>query len=194
MLYAAVVWKAPLAKSYSPTIPGLLVAAVGLVGVGCSVKIYAVTGRAWWRVRYTAAKFVGTMGTCGLATVLFTSSAVSGELGRELSPVLLRGLIFATALKLSGEAIFLRHTRSADPNDRTRTARLLVGPLARSTSARFASGFVGGIALPLVLITLDGRSVLLCALILLLVASGELVERYQFFRAISAPRMPGALS
>jgi formate dehydrogenase iron-sulfur subunit len=194
VLYAAVVWKAPLAKSYSPTIPGLLVAAVGLVGVGCSVKIYTITGRAWWRVRYTGAKFAGTMATCGLATVLFTSSIVGGALGRELSPVLLRGLIVVTALKLLGEAIFLRHARSPDANDRSRTARLLVGPLAGSSSARFALGSAGGIVLPLVLIALHGPRVLLCALTLLLVVSGELVERYQFFRAVSAPRMPGALA
>jgi formate dehydrogenase iron-sulfur subunit len=192
VLYAAVVWKAPLAKNYSPTIPGLLAAAIGVVGVGCSIKIYTITGRGWWRVRYTGAKFVGTMATCGLATVLFTSSVVDGNLARELSPSLLRGLLVFTAVKLLGEAIFLRHARSIDPNDRTRTARLLVGPLAGSTSARFAFGIAGGVLMPLVLIAIHGRHVVLCALTLLLVTCGELVERYQFFRAVSAPRMPGA--
>jgi formate dehydrogenase iron-sulfur subunit len=194
LLYAAVLWKAPLARSYSPTIPGLLVGAVGLLGVGCSIKIYAVTGRAWWRVRYTGAKFAATMAICGVATVLLTSSLASNKLWREVAPSLLRTLACFTALKLLGEAVFLRHSRSPEPTDRTRTARLLVGALARTTLARFACGLLGGVFLPLLMTTSHRSSVILCALMLVLVTVGELLERYQFFRAVSAPRMPGSLA
>jgi formate dehydrogenase iron-sulfur subunit len=194
LLYAAVLWKAPLARSYSPTIPGLLVGAVGLLGVGCSIKIYAVTGRAWWRVRYTGAKFAATMAICGVATVLLTSSLASNKLWREVAPSLLRTLACSTALKLLGEAVFLRHSRSPEPTDRTRTARLLVGALARTTLARFACGLLGGVFLPLLMTTSHRSSVILCALMLVLVTVGELLERYQFFRAVSAPRMPGSLA
>jgi formate dehydrogenase iron-sulfur subunit len=192
-IHAAVLWKAPIAKSYSPTIPGLLVGAVGLVGVGCSVMIYTVTGRVWWKLRYTGSKFVGTTATCGVATVLLTSSFSSNKVADNIAPTLLWTLIALTVLKLFGEAVFLRHARSSNPTDRTRTARLLLGALWRTTAARFVCGIAGGIGLPVAVLAYGTRSVIMCALMGFLVAVGEFLERYQFFRAVSSPRMPGAL-
>ena len=45
----------------------------GLVAVGCSAVLYAVTGRRWWCLRTTAARFAGTVvvaGALGVATIL----------------------------------------------------------------------------------------------------------------------------
>jgi formate dehydrogenase iron-sulfur subunit len=81
-----------------------------------------------------------------------------------------------------------------------RTALLMTGDLARITSARFTVGVLGGLALP-ALMTLASPSgttastlLVLAAVALLLVLNlvGELLERYLFFAAVVAPKMPGA--
>ncbi|MBL8851108.1 MAG: molybdopterin oxidoreductase, partial [Planctomycetaceae bacterium] len=67
------------------------------------------------------------------------------------------------------------------------------------TLARFAAGSLGGVVVPLMLVPSQGddfsRSSLLILVLMLFVACvvGELLERYLFFAAAVAPRMPGGL-
>lgn len=55
-------------------------AAMGLAGVGCSVMVYAVTGRRSWRAPLVALEFVRTTATCGVATVLWASAIARAPL------------------------------------------------------------------------------------------------------------------
>jgi hypothetical protein len=71
-----------------------------------------------------------------------------------------------------------------------KTARLLSGPLRREFILRVACGLSGGVILPLAIAT--GAIPAAAAWPALgLVILGELAERYLFFRAVAAPKMPG---
>ena len=203
-VYAVALWKAPLLRGLGATLPGATVGLIGCGAVGCSVKIYTVTERLWWKASITGFKFATTMAVCGLATVC-ASSIVASELiggdapGRTAHSIvgpLAICLVVVMGLKLVWEAVFLRHTRDYGVNDMKRTALLLVGPLRGTTVARFVLGSIGGIALPLVMSSLESSAaaLFLSGFGLAMVVAGELIERYQFFRAVSAPRMPGSLT
>ncbi|HEV7887861.1 MAG TPA: DmsC/YnfH family molybdoenzyme membrane anchor subunit, partial [Acidimicrobiales bacterium] len=76
--YAAALW---LGRPM-PLLGGA-VAASGVAGVGCSVMIYASTGRASWRASAVAWKFARTSVVCGLATVLWASAVAGAPLVQE---------------------------------------------------------------------------------------------------------------
>jgi formate dehydrogenase iron-sulfur subunit len=155
---------------------GYVVAAVGLVGVGCSVQLYAVTKRRWWRTSATATRFGLSMAVSGLALELL----VTGD------SALAVGLMATTVVKLGWELSILRH-RGDD--DLAKTAQLLSGELRDELLLRVALGLAGGVLVPA--LVLAGLPV--AALGLLLVVGAELVERHLFFTAVAAPRMPGLI-
>ncbi|MFA9479580.1 DmsC/YnfH family molybdoenzyme membrane anchor subunit [Phycisphaerales bacterium AB-hyl4] len=186
----------------------VMVAVSGLAGVFCSVMIYVDTPRPFWRASDTGPKYLLTMLILGAAVTLLSGGAVAAgsstvtfyELmagwGRPLC-LLLAGL---TLLKLAWEARVLLALRDIEQTPMKRSARLLVGPLARVTFTRTLTGLAGGVALPLLLVqsTSDPAApppafltIIGIAFVLLLV--GELLERYLFFSAVSALKMPGGL-
>ena len=82
--------------------------------------------------------------------------------------------------------------------DLKRTALLLYGELRTLTQFRFLCGVLGGILLPLALLTglspsLAGQAFAGSFLGLICLLAGEIIERMTFFSALSAPRMPGGL-
>jgi Fe-S-cluster-containing dehydrogenase component/DMSO reductase anchor subunit len=182
---------------------GVVVAASGLGAVWCSVMVYVVTGRTWWRLRTVAPKFISTALVCGLATVLCTSiafSSTAGVGGRSALAGAVRPIVGALAcamtVKLAAEAAVFRHLLRAPTSDLKRTAMLLSGDLGRWTWCRFISGALGGIVLPLVTLKLMAAVnptpvIVVAAAALVSVVAGELIERSQFFRALASPRMPG---
>jgi DMSO reductase anchor subunit len=72
----------------------------------------------------------------------------------------------------------------------------MLGDLQSLTLARFALAVAGGLALPLGLasgaVPPTGVGAVAVSMLLLLLTA-ELVERYLFFRAAPASRMPGAI-
>jgi DMSO reductase anchor subunit len=104
-----------------------------------------------------------------------------------------------TGFKLVGEATVLLHGYDRKLGELKRTALLLRGQLLKQFMARLGVGAVGGLLLPLLLsssmdqLSSTGQLVFLAvsALALLL---GELLERMLFFKALSAPKMPGAIA
>ena len=128
----------PLAVAAAFSDPFAVAAAVaGVVGVACSVMIYAVCGRRWWSFPSTAFRF-------GLTTVA-GGLAVSGA-----APWLAAAAI---GLKLAGDASVL--VRSGLP-ELGRTAVLLKGELRRLTLARFVLGAAaaGAVVVPPVAVAL----------------------------------------
>jgi formate dehydrogenase iron-sulfur subunit len=83
-----------------------------------------------------------------------------------------------------------------------RTALLMTGDLARSTAWRFIAGTLGGLNVPGVLLLTDSNAAphspqMIVAGVtagLALTFAGEVLERYLFFAAVVAPKMPGAPS
>ena len=210
--YAGAVW-----RSLSPalvTILGSFVVISGVAGVLCSAMIYAVTGRRWWRLAVTAPKFVLTAAATGPALALTLggfalavsptgAGAVEGGALRSAVP-LLGVIVLATVAKLALEGVVLLHLRDATFTDERRTAILLTDDLRTLSVRRVTAALIGGVVLPLVLVGLWSEpvtstttlpwSLVLLSITLGLLVAGELAERRCFFSAVSAPRMPGALS
>jgi len=151
---------------------GVAAAAFGVIGVVCSVLIYVVTRRAWWRARYTFVKYATTAAATGPLLVLATGGT---------STALALTAAAATAVALADEAWFLVRHHSGD-TDLARTAHLLTHRLRGSTAWRFALGGVGAI------VAAAGGP---AAVALAAVLAGVLIERYQFFVASVVSRMPG---
>jgi DMSO reductase anchor subunit len=205
--FAALCWTGRY--GYWSTALGWAVAASGVAGIFCSAMVYAVTGRPWWNFGRTAGKFLFTAAILGIASIWLTivtfvalgmtpdARSLTGQIGRWLVPA----LVVTTAGKLTMEACVFRHLLGRRQSSLKRTAFLLAGPLSNSTLARFACGLLGGIVMPLFLLgelttgTEFGPSLVISAILLLVAClAGELLERYQFFAACAAPRMPGPLS
>lgn len=186
---------------------GPAVAAFGLLGVFCSIMIYRRTGRLYWNGVSTGTRFTLTTAALGLAATLFTSAIVarvagSGSGNSQTAVWLLQSLLLVMGIKLGFEASVLLHLRQRQHTQLKRTARLMVGDLAPATLGRFGSGILGGIVIPgffwldFVSTTEPGRAVLPCAasgVMFLSLLVGELLERYLFFTAVAAPKMPGGL-
>ena len=159
----------------------LVVAVTGVGAVGCSVMVYAATRRECWSATTTGLKFFATAFVLGVATLM-----LSGP-----SPALARALCLGALLKLAYEASVFRHLRRRQHTALKRAAILMTGDLFGVTAVRFACGVIGGVLLPAFVASghVDGRGVGLALFALTL--CGELCERWLFFTAATAPKMPG---
>ncbi|MGK4008678.1 DmsC/YnfH family molybdoenzyme membrane anchor subunit [Sorangium sp. So ce1036] len=211
-LYAASFWVASM-----PALPALLplrhlqgplsytVALSGMLGVFCSVMVYAATQREHWRGALTGFKFAATAAVLGSSTILMIALLSS----REHAALLLTGgfralsafLCVTTALKLLVELSIFRHLRKRSHSTLKRSAILMTGELQGATAWRFACGALGGIVLPALSLFaapdsgISSEALMAMAVVAFLFClSGELFERYLFFAAAPASKMPGGLS
>ncbi len=164
----------------------------GLVGVFCSVMIYVFTKREFWSLPRSAIRFFGTTAILGTAAT-WTLGTFSGTLtgtAWSLCGTLLIGFNLA---KLAFEAAIFRHLFDPRTTSLKRSALLLSGVLSNSTLIRWSCGLAGGVVLPLLILDAPQSSTSLPAMLFanLLLLAGELTERYQYFAAVAAPRMPG---
>ncbi|HEY6533843.1 MAG TPA: DmsC/YnfH family molybdoenzyme membrane anchor subunit [Acidimicrobiales bacterium] len=179
---------------------GFLVAVSGLVGVACSVAIYATTGRWWWRWPISSARFLATMGVGG--ALLVATTTVLTEHGRPVSsvtgPAVLLAAVasVATVLGIVGPLLPLVAATGASTPGRTRA--LLAGPLRTLLGWRVMLGVLGGILVPWIGVaalvsapTVSIEAGVLLAAATVIAVAAELIERRLFFLASVAPRMPG---
>jgi formate dehydrogenase iron-sulfur subunit len=185
---------------------GGAVAVTGLLGVGCSAMLYAVTRRVFWRLSYSGPRFLATTALLGLSLTLlvFSTAAYFGEAipGSTLAG-LCETLFGVCAFKLLIDASVFGHLKSPQVSDLKRTALLMWGELAKLTQARFLLGVVGGLVLPALLTAffsplaaqaeLTKAGLALATFSCLLLVAGELIERSLFFMAAASPKMPGAV-
>ena len=208
---------------FFPQIPAVLqstmaygAAISGIAGVYCSVMVYAATRRAHWKGSVTGFKFSLSTAILGAATVLMASiistaatphmpsappTFVSTGVFRLFSII----LMVTTGIKLASELSALRYLRDPHHSVMKRTAVLLVGPLGSFTRARYWTGVLGGLALPalslvVVRITISTGAPFPYVLItgmtvlsFLLCLAAELLERFLFFAAAPASKMPGGI-
>ncbi|MEY2930658.1 MAG: Anaerobic dimethyl sulfoxide reductase chain [Pseudomonadota bacterium] len=218
MAYAAGAWADPLLRALG--LPGLepelsirlqrwlgaAVAVTGLLGVGCSAMLYAVTRRVFWRLSYSGPRFLSTTALLGLSLTLlvFITAAYFGEPipGATLAG-LCETLFGVCAFKLLLDVSIFGHLKSPQVSDLKRTALLMWGELAKLTQARFLLGVVGGLVFPALLTAffsplaeradVTKAGLVLAVLSCLLLVAGELIERSLFFMAAASPKMPGAV-
>lgn len=185
---------------------GAAVALSGLFGVACSVMLYAVTRRAFWKMSQSGPRFLTTTAVLGtsLTLLVFTAAARAGEPVPGYIVSGLNGALIAFAVfKLLHELSIFSHLRLSQASDLKRTALLMRGELAPLTQLRFLFGAVGGIVLPLWLsvfiepaaaaLALGTLPLVITAVGALCLTAGEFVERSLFFMAAASPKMPGAV-
>ncbi len=211
--HAAAVWLT-LSRDRSNVLAdslGLLTCLAGVAAVGCSIMIYASTGRPYWSLHRTATKFTLTCGVLGLPIALLVSLAASAwRPGVTTAAIMQRygqdvcvGVVVAVVAKLLFESAIFLELRRSQFTPLKRSAILLMDSLGSTTMLRMFFGVAGGILLPLVLLsdraTLEGRAgyhpLFVCAIVATVFVAllvGEFIERYLFFAASAAARMPGA--
>lgn len=198
-------------KQFAPHVPqlSLAVSVVGLLGVFCSVMIYVFTKRELWSFERTLIRFGLTTVQLGLATT-WLMLAVAGllmprdvwlPLSGRVTESLATALIITTVLKLVYDISLLVHLTNFRNTPLKRSALLVVGPLRSYSLARLICGTVGGVLVPLSLLSTTSGVVSHSGLVNILTVSllwsgcvvGELMERYLFFAAVSSSRMPGGV-
>jgi Fe-S-cluster-containing dehydrogenase component/DMSO reductase anchor subunit len=207
--YAEDVWFQHLSVAVpaASSIARYLAAAFGLGGVFCSVMIYVDTHKPFWNLPYTSVKFFMTAVVLGIPTLVLIcllGAAITDQLSAhdvmsQFGNRALSVLLGATILKLAFEAAVLVHLADRKHTPLKRTALLLTGELRPYSLRRVLLGLAGGVVLPGVLLAEQGLAgsnpIALGAgigLVLALLLAGELMERYLFFAAVVAPKMPGA--
>ncbi|MGE3315320.1 MAG: DmsC/YnfH family molybdoenzyme membrane anchor subunit [Planctomycetaceae bacterium] len=199
--YAVMLWFKPS----RPEVPDALfeclegaVIATGIAAVCCSIMIYVSTRREFWSIGNTGGRFLLTTALLGAATLWVTTSVdPSGSI--VLRNALGGTIVAISVTKLLLEASVFRWLWISTASSWKRSAELQIGPLSEVTLARFGCGLLGGIILPIIALnqTRDTAEPVSTVLVVLATAAallvGEMLERYLFFAAAAAPRMPGAI-
>ena len=189
---------------------GWLAAGSGIAAVLCSAMIYIDTHRPYWTTPATAVKFLLTSTVLGLPLALMISLTASAFLPdltvrvvmNEQGQTFCRWIMLFTVAKLLCEASIFFHLRRKQFTPLRRTALLLTEELATVTIKRYFLGILGGIGLPLLLLNeyslrpetgfTSNFLIAVSGLMWLSLMVGELLERYLFFSAVVAPKMPGS--
>ncbi|QDT26586.1 Anaerobic dimethyl sulfoxide reductase chain B [Gimesia panareensis] len=208
--YAALTWFAgsmlPNWQQWQP-LAGWMVSLLGVVGIFCSIMIYVFTKREFWSFETTTTKFALTAALLGIASTwvvifllnLTVDSAATNLLLAQAGPLLSKALIVTSVIKLSFEASIFRYLLRRQNSPLKRSALLMSGELSNVTLARFACGILGGILMPLFLLNHQTQPVqnlilfFIVGILFIACLAGELLERYLFFSAVAAPRMPGVI-
>jgi hypothetical protein len=147
-------------------------------------------------------RFALTSAVLGLSTTsvtLLVAGIVESGVATARAQVatLMLPLAVVSGLKLLTDAEILMHLRERGLGELKRTALLLCGELRQPAALRFGLGALGtllALALSSGAPTIGTVGMLVFVLTVwgCLLAS-ELLERVLFFRAVSAPKMPGAI-
>ena len=183
----------------------LLTVGLGVFGVYCSVMVYHVTRRIFWHGLRTGTKFFLT-GAVGGAAVLMVAGLARATLFSADAPSLIWFwmlqvvLVGSMSVKLGLEAAILWNLRGAPTSSLTRTARLHWEHMRGVCMARVGCGIFGGIVVPMAIYSALASGVMsvgthacLAFVGLIAVLAGELLERYLFFTAVVALKMPGGI-
>ena len=175
----------------------VVTAALGLLGVWCSAMIYVDTRRVFWKRELTFTKFFGTallLGTSGAAAVLgwtavFTGAALSGV----AQTFVLLAILIGTAL--CGWEFHDFRSALSDGHAANHRSALTVWQLRRPLLFARLGSLVVSALFGLLASTSTGATSAGCATLGFVFALGaQFIERYFFFTAVVAPRMPGPLA
>ena len=207
-VYSFAVWSGFGGFALSASL-GWTVLVTGAAGLFCSAMIYAFTQREFWDLHRTLLRFTLTAVVLGLATTwlallltaTFTDASDAQMLLAQVGRPLATALMAASLVKLAWEGALFLHLIDRRNSPLKRSARLMIGPLANQTLARAGFGLLGGIVMPGFLLIQSGhdqavaqfgvKETIIVFMLFTACLAGELLERYLFFAAVSAPRMPG---
>lgn len=167
-----------------------LTAALGVLGVGASVQVYAATRRPSWSAARGALRFFGAAMALGASLTLVTSRG-TGDGTLVLSLATLAGL----AASWIPDLLLLRRA-TRQPRALHRSKRLLIGPLRRSLKVRaLGSGLAIALLLGAPVLAPNGGLARLGSEMLgvSFLALALILERFHFFAASAPDRMPGGI-
>jgi formate dehydrogenase iron-sulfur subunit len=128
--------------------------------------------------------------------VLFPSAHIDRFVAAN-TVLLGRALALCAGAKLLWEIAGFRHLLERRMTAMRRSAILMIRELPRITLLRFMAGALGGLLMPLCMVTgaADSPGSFAAAVVTLFAGcvAGELLERALFFSACAAPRMPGGI-
>ena len=189
----------PLLPPWLPPVAGWLTAITGLLGVYCSVMVYHVTKRTFWLRNRTGPRFFGTTALLGVSGLLMVNVLMRSPANPDALIPLTTSLWVLTGIKLALEASVFSHLSDRHNSSLKRTARLHWEVQRTAFQWRVGCGVVGGVLFPLLLGNLIGTpalgetaTALLGSGAFVLCLAGEFLERYLFFTAVVALKMPGA--
>ena len=175
----------------------VVTAVTALVSVYCSAMIYIDTGRAFWIRELTFPKFFGTtvlLGSGATACILSWIPGVSHTPIWELAntaaliATLSRVILFGWEVQNFRDLL----TSSKDPNHRS---GLIMWKLRRKLLDIRVLLFVTSMVLSLMATVQDGwNAAFLTTAAFALTALSQTIERYFYFTAVVAPRMPGGVT
>ncbi|MGE9296733.1 MAG: DmsC/YnfH family molybdoenzyme membrane anchor subunit, partial [Puniceicoccales bacterium] len=160
-----------------PAFAPLLVGIIGLVGVFTSVMIYADTMRPLWRIERSSMRFFGTT-----LIALGAGGCVDGATSLAIA-ALLTGVVVKGSVDLFGLIEALNPEFSPGKHSALIQLQCELGVLV----ARWAMTLVGSV------VVVIGSATPYAIGGALLLVGGEIAERYLFFRAVAAPKMPGGI-
>ncbi|MEM9444811.1 MAG: DmsC/YnfH family molybdoenzyme membrane anchor subunit [Verrucomicrobiota bacterium] len=150
--------------------------AVGLICVICSVMVYVDTQRVFWRMRWTLSKFL-------LSTTLLGAAASYVITGHTIALTVTIISALTKGLLETGFLLAYRDKKLIGKKTDAKSAQLMLNQLRLESVLRFVFLVLG-----VSIITLSPW-VALGSIVL-----AELLERYLFFRAVVAYKMPGGIA
>lgn len=181
-------------RAFAPYFAGAAVA-IGIVGVACSAQLYAVTGRAWWRLDRTLLRFAAVCVATGGAAV-GTTTAVAARVDAAAAPQLSTWwwAVVATpvAVTVSGFGVLVGRHRGRS-GQLGRSVWLLTHTLRRSAAVGIGLAATGVVLAVVASSAAVGSEAAIAAWSLSLVAllGASWSERTLFFTAAAPDRMPG---
>ncbi len=171
-------------------------AAMGLLAVFTSVMIYADTRRAFWALPLTATRFYGAtllLGATATATVMSwmelfgTAHLASAIRISVIISLTVRALLLGWELWRAWQSL----SDASNPCHRSeQTIRVLLPWLM---PARLALFFLASFFSILAISSSGAVPAIVMSLALVLTFAAQLLERFSFFAAVTAPRMPGGI-
>jgi formate dehydrogenase iron-sulfur subunit len=191
---AALCWVNPKSRSAPVAVAGAEL--TGSLAVFTSVMIYADTRRAFWSLPLTATRFYGAtilLGvTCAVTVMCWIAHFGDPGLISEfriatMVSIAVRALLFAWEVWVS-----VRGSRDpANPTHRSeQTIRLLLPWLVPSRVALFVLATLLSV---MTLVATEGLALIGASAALVATLASQILERFSFFTAVTAPRMPGGV-
>ncbi len=179
---------------------------LGAIGVLCSIMLYVDTRRALWSLPRTSFQFLSTVLGLGAASLLTSSvitAAILDSVPLQTTVLSLVNptctlVILASLPKLAASWFGQRALGTSELTAPKRRVLLMRGALRKVAVTHFLCACVGGLLLPLLLLTgvtvlsLNAPLLILASsLMLLTLLLGELSDRFLFFTTVDVPNMPG---
>jgi len=176
-------------------------AGAGILGVFCSMMIYIDTRREFWSAPFTVIKFglstvlLGAAGSLAAIAVLAHSGSAAGAALMKFAEPFAAAFLLASLIKLVSEMSVLSNTSESTFMPLEKSAIIMLQHSGVATSLRFICGF-SACVLALILVANKTNAEFGMPLAISLAAlalAGELLERYLYFRAVVALKMPGSV-